>query len=49
MFYHDKNLQYTARVDEPSPQFVKMLRQAIGGVTQTQQPPEISGQFNVKF
>ncbi|MGI8748217.1 MAG: manganese catalase family protein [Deinococcus sp.] len=32
MFYHDKQLQYTVRVDTPSPIFAKMLQQAIGGV-----------------
>ncbi|AFZ68380.1 manganese catalase family protein [Deinococcus peraridilitoris] len=32
MFYHDKQLQYTVRVDTPSPLFAKMLQQAIGGV-----------------
>ncbi len=32
MFYHDKNLQYTVRVDTPNPVFAKMLQQAIGGV-----------------
>jgi Mn-containing catalase len=32
MFYHDKKLQYTVRVDRPNPQFAKMLQQAIGGV-----------------
>ncbi len=32
MFYHDKQLQYTVRVDTPSPVFAKMLQQAIGGV-----------------
>jgi Mn-containing catalase len=32
MFYHDKNLQYTVRVDKPNPVFAKMLQQAIGGV-----------------
>lgn len=32
MFYHDKNLQYTVRVDRPDPTFAKMLQQAIGGV-----------------
>jgi Mn-containing catalase len=31
MFYHDKKLQYTVRVDKPSPQFAKLLQQAIGG------------------
>ncbi len=32
MFYHDRNLQYTVRVDEPNPSFARMLQQAIGGV-----------------
>ena len=32
MFYHDKNLQYTVRVDTPNPLFARMLQQAIGGV-----------------
>lgn len=32
MFYHDKQLQYTVRVDTPNPMFAKMLQQAIGGV-----------------
>src|SRR3982750_2640174 len=32
MFYHDRKLQYTVRVDTPNPQFAKMLQQAIGGV-----------------
>lgn len=32
MFYHDKQLQYTVRVDTPNPLFAKMLQQAIGGV-----------------
>jgi Mn-containing catalase len=32
MFYHDKRLQYTVRVDRPNPAFAKMLQQAIGGV-----------------
>ncbi|GGR37276.1 manganese catalase family protein [Deinococcus ruber] len=32
MFYHDRQLQYTVRVDNPSPVFAKMLQQAIGGV-----------------
>jgi Mn-containing catalase len=32
MFYHDKNLQYTVRVENPNPVFAKMLQQAIGGV-----------------
>ncbi|HEY0602106.1 MAG TPA: manganese catalase family protein [Herpetosiphonaceae bacterium] len=32
MFYHDKNLQYTVRVDNPNPAFARMLQQAIGGV-----------------
>ncbi len=33
MFFHDGGkLQYTVRVDKPSPFFAKMLQQAIGGV-----------------
>lgn len=32
MFYHDKKLQYTVRVDTPSPFFAKMLQQALGGI-----------------
>ena len=32
MFYHDKNLQYTVRVDKANPAFARMLQQAIGGV-----------------
>ncbi|GHB62163.1 manganese catalase family protein [Persicitalea jodogahamensis] len=32
MFYHDKKLQYTVRVDKPNAAFAKMLQQAIGGV-----------------
>jgi len=32
MFFHDKQLQYTVRVDTPNPLFAKMLQQAIGGV-----------------
>ena len=32
MFYFDKELQYTVRVDTPSPVYAKMLQQAIGGV-----------------
>jgi Mn-containing catalase len=32
MFYHDKKLQYTVKVDKPNPIFAKMLQQAIGGV-----------------
>ncbi len=32
MFYHDKQLQYTVRVEKPNPLFAKMLQQAIGGV-----------------
>lgn len=32
MFYHDNKLQYTVRVDTPSPLFARMLQQAIGGV-----------------
>lgn len=31
MFYHDKKLQYKVRVDKPSPQFARLLQQAIGG------------------
>jgi Mn-containing catalase len=31
MFYHDKKLQYTVRVEKPNPVFAKMLQQAIGG------------------
>jgi Mn-containing catalase len=31
MFYHDKKLQYTVRVDNPNPLFARMLQQAIGG------------------
>jgi Mn-containing catalase len=32
MFYHDRKLQYTVRVDEPNPIFAKMLQQALGGI-----------------
>lgn len=32
MFYFDKKLQYTVKVDKPNPIFAKMLQQAIGGV-----------------
>jgi Mn-containing catalase len=32
VYYHDRNLQYTVRVDTPNPLFAKMLQQAIGGV-----------------
>jgi len=32
MFYHDRNLQYTVRVDKPDPLFARALQQAIGGV-----------------
>ena len=32
MFYHDRRLQYTVRVDKPNPEFVRMLQQAIGGI-----------------
>jgi Mn-containing catalase len=32
MFYHDKQLQYTVRVDTPNPAFARMLQQALGGV-----------------
>src|SRR4028118_665724 len=31
MFFHNKKLQYQVRVDKPSPQFAKLLQQAIGG------------------
>ncbi len=31
MFYHDKKLQYTVKVDKPNPQFARLLQQAIGG------------------
>ena len=32
MFYHDRKLQYTVRVERPDPVFAKMLQQAIGGI-----------------
>lgn len=32
MFYHDNELQFEVEVEEPNPQFAKMLQQAIGGV-----------------
>jgi len=32
MFYHDKKLQYTVRVEKPNPLFARMLQQAIGGI-----------------
>lgn len=32
MFFHDRKLQYTVRVDKPNPHFAKMLQQAIGGI-----------------
>jgi Mn-containing catalase len=32
MYYHDRNLQYTVRVDKPDPLFARALQQAIGGV-----------------
>lgn len=32
MFYHDKKLQYTVRVDRPNPAFARLLQQAIGGI-----------------
>ena len=32
MFYHDKKLQYTVRVEKPNPQFARALQQAIGGI-----------------
>ena len=32
MFYHDKKLQYTVKVDKPNPQFATALQQAIGGI-----------------
>lgn len=32
MFYHDKKLQYTVRVEKPNPQFARLLQQAIGGI-----------------
>ena len=32
MFYHDRKLQYTVRVDKPNPRFARLLQQAIGGI-----------------
>ncbi|WP_415382007.1 manganese catalase family protein [Halosimplex sp. TS25] len=32
MFYHDDRLQYPVEVEEPNPEFAKMLQEAIGGV-----------------
>ncbi|MDJ1469566.1 manganese catalase family protein [Cytophagaceae bacterium DM2B3-1] len=32
MFYHDKKLQFTVRVEKPNPLFARMLQQAIGGI-----------------
>ncbi len=32
MFYFDKRLQYPVKVDNPDPQFARMLQQAIGGI-----------------
>ncbi|WP_026904892.1 manganese catalase family protein [Pedobacter glucosidilyticus] len=32
MFFHDKKLQYTVKVDKPDPQFARLLQQAIGGI-----------------
>ncbi|SEV95004.1 manganese catalase family protein [Halobacterium jilantaiense] len=32
MFYHDNQLQYEVEVEEPDPEFGRMLQQAIGGV-----------------
>ncbi|WP_420148212.1 manganese catalase family protein [Spirosoma sp.] len=32
MFYHDKKLQYTVKVDKPDPRFARALQQAIGGI-----------------
>jgi len=32
MFYHEKKLQYTVRVEKPDPQFARLLQQAIGGI-----------------
>jgi Mn-containing catalase len=32
MFYHDRKLQYTVRVEEPNPAFARMLQQALGGI-----------------
>jgi Mn-containing catalase len=31
MFFHDEPLQYEVEVEEPDPEFAKMLQQAIGG------------------
>src|SRR5947199_3935050 len=31
MFFHNKELAYTVRVDKPNPVFARMLQQAIGG------------------
>lgn len=32
MFYHDKQTQYTVRVEKPNPLYAKMLQQALGGI-----------------
>ena len=32
MFYHDRRLQYTVRVEKPNPLFAKMLQQALAGI-----------------
>ncbi len=32
MFYHDKRLQYTVRVEKPNANFARLLQQAVGGV-----------------
>jgi Mn-containing catalase len=32
MFYHDRKLQYTVRVDEANPAFARLLQQALGGI-----------------
>lgn len=32
MFYHEKKLQYTVRVEKPDPNFARLLQQAIGGI-----------------
>lgn len=32
MFYNEKRLAYTVRVDKPNPVYAKMLQQAIGGI-----------------
>lgn len=32
MFYNEKRLAYTVRVDKPNPHYAKMLQQAIGGI-----------------